>query len=216
MKLPAAIYQLLIGFLLCLLCLQHCSSCTAINGLQKQVDECRAGRPVINVPQVTAIDTQFIHHTDTVTHTKLQPYKVIVPRVDSFVAFEPLPFDTAAFLKNYFSTAFYADTTKSEYGSIVISDTLSQNRITGRSVITDLRLPTITVTKERTVEAPKRTQVYVTLLATGSEEAPLGALGGGFLLKTKKDALWHLTSQVDAQKRLYFSLGRSWKISFKH
>lgn len=212
----ARLYQLIILFLCVLLCLQQCSSCTAIKGYQKQLDECKAGRPVINVPQVVAIDTQFVHHTDTVTHTKLQPYKVVVPRVDSFVAFEPLPFDTAAFLQNYFSTAFYTDTTKTSYGRIVISDTLSQNRITGRSVITDLTIPTVTVTKEKTVEAPKRTQVYVTLLATGSEEAPLGALGGGFLLKTKKDALWHLTSQMDAQKRLYFSLGRSWKISFKH
>lgn len=211
--------RLIIAFLIILLCMQQCSSCRVINGLKGELEQCREDKPTVNAVQVTAIDTQYIRHTDTLTQTITKPYAVYRPsktQVDSFIAFEPLPFDTAAFLQTYFGEAYYRDTTETQYGSIIIEDTLHQNRIAGRRVLTDFTIPTTTITQEKSVEAPKRNQVYFTLTATGSQNLPLEYLGAGFLLKTKTDAAWHLNSLLDAKGGVHVQFGRSWKISFKH
>jgi hypothetical protein len=75
-----------------------------------------------------------------------------VVRVDSFIAYETVPvyvnanIDTLAILKDYFAKVYYSDTTKTKYGNVIIQDTVSQNRIGARRVLTDFKIPEITKT----------------------------------------------------------------------
>ena len=86
-------------------------------------------------------------------------YKV---RVDSFIAYEKVfiktKVDTAAILTDYYAKVFYRDTVKNDYGHVIIEDSVTQNRIAARRVLTDFKIPEITKT---ITEKPKRFGVGV-------------------------------------------------------
>lgn len=108
----------------------------------------------------TVSDTTYIVHRDTVRERVPIPYKVkgetviVRGKGDTIYLERPTHVDTAAILSAYFAKVYYLDTARVKWGSVFIRDTLSQNRIIGRSVLTDFRIPTITNTVTRT-EAPK-------------------------------------------------------------
>lgn len=81
----------------------------------------------------------------------------LVIRVDSFIQYEYLPVDTAAILRDYFARLYYVDTIRTQYGTLTLFDSLSQNRIKRRRWELDFTVPEIT----RTKEAPKRNQLYL-------------------------------------------------------
>jgi hypothetical protein len=121
-------------------------------------------------PVTVKTDTVYVHVKDSTPWYQpqisvLEPgripdahsYQPPVVRVDSFIRFEVVnvKVDTAAILRNYFAKAYYSDTTKTKYGTVVIQDTVTQNRIAARRVLTDFQIPevtkTVTVTKQRRV-----------------------------------------------------------------
>lgn len=70
-------------------------------------------------------------------------------RVDSFIVYEKVPeyiVDTVLVLNDFYSKIYYSDTTKTKYGNIVVQDTVTQNRIAARRVLTDFKIPEITKT----------------------------------------------------------------------
>jgi hypothetical protein len=100
----------------------------------------------VYVPKIIAVNntvykTKWIHDT-------LQSFEV---RID--------PADTAAILKRYYQKAVYSDTQKLNYGTVIINDTVTQNRIVARGLKTNIAVPTI---KETTVlRTPERTQIWI-------------------------------------------------------
>ena len=114
------------------------------------------------VPRVeTRTDTVYVHTVDSTSWyrpqiTTIQGGAIQAParvRVDSFTVFEkgeiryvPVPADTAAILADYFARVYYSDTTQTKYGTVIIQDTVTQNRIAARRVITDFKIPEITKT----------------------------------------------------------------------
>lgn len=100
----------------------------------------------VYVPKIVAVNntvykTKWIHDT-------LSTFEV---RID--------PADTAAILKRYYEKIAYSDTQKLNYGTVIISDTVTQNRIIARGLKTNIAVPTI---KETTVlRTPERTQIWV-------------------------------------------------------
>jgi hypothetical protein len=120
-------------------------------------------------PTVVTKDTVYVHVKDSTNWYRPQitsiqggaipdPTKV---RVDTLTKFEkvvvyiPANIDTGVILADYYSKVFYSDTTKTKYGNVIIKDTVTQNRISARQVITDFKIPEVTITKTIT---PKRKQ----------------------------------------------------------
>jgi hypothetical protein len=120
-------------------------------------------------PTVITKDTVYVHVKDSTNWyrpqiTSIQGAAIPDPskvRVDSFTTIEhvvvyvPMNVDTAAILADYFSKIYYSDTTKTKYGNVIIKDTVTQNRIAARQVITDFKIPEVTITK---TISPKRKQ----------------------------------------------------------
>jgi hypothetical protein len=94
-------------------------------------------------------DTVYVYVKDSTTWYKPEVVVVTKPaRVDSFIAFEKIYVtDTVEVLNDYYSKVYYSDTTKTKYGNVVIQDTVTQNRIAARRVLTDFKIPEITITK---------------------------------------------------------------------
>lgn len=156
------------------------------------------------ISQLVSSDTpKLVKVVDTVTKTKVRSKFIFVQKtiVDTHVVFKNV--DTAAILKNYFSKSIYNDVVRSKYGSATIMDTISTNKIIGRSVLFNFNIPTTTITK---VETPKKTtQLYV------GPDIGFG-IGGGLDLKLKSDHIASL-DYLFTQHGGMLVISYKWKIT---
>lgn len=117
--------------------------------------------------------------------------------------------DTAAILSDYFYSRIYKDTAKSKYGYVLIIDTVTQNKIKGRSIISNLSIPEINTTK-----IIQKNKIFVGL-GVGSTGTQLG-FGPRLFLLTKHDALYNIGADVlpGQTPSIYYHIGIGWKIHF--
>ena len=166
------------------------------------------------------IDTVDIVKTKVVTkkgediyHETIVEKEVIIPTI----------VDTAALLKDYYSKVLYKDTLvlPDSLGTISLLDTISQNKIFGRTFNASVKQRTI---KETLIvkELPK-TQVYYGLTGGFNKADVVSNVGAGLLIKTKKDKIYNLgvgvsnrvTDGTNGTLSPYIGAGVYWKIKFK-
>ena len=153
-------------------------------------------------------DTVYVPEVQTVTHTNTF-YKPIY-RTDTLEISEVLPADTAAILSRFYQTAYYSDTISkrdtglSKYGYIVVADSVSQNRITSRRLISNLKIPevtnTITIQKNKIV-------LYAGVSAMGTLATPLYALGGDLSLKSRNGKIYTVGALTTKEGDMYYVAG---------
>lgn len=131
--------------------------------------------------------------------------------------------DSAAILKNFYAKNIYKDklVLDDNLGVITITDTITQNKILGRKWNADVKQRTI---KETTIvkELPK-TQVFYGVEGGFNQKDIVSHVGGGLIVKTKKDRLLHLglgvanrtVDGVNGGFTPYVSGGVYWKISLR-
>lgn len=127
------------------------------------------------------------------------------------------PIDTLGVVKDYLAKREYTDTLKLKDtgGYVIVNDTVSKNRLIGRSwdaVITKkLFKETIIVTP------PPVTQVYFGFTGTLTKTDVVNSIGAGFLLKTKTDKIYQLGIGLSHQSNNtnlvpFLGVGAYWKI----
>lgn len=139
-------------------------------------------------------DTTYVIKRDTITQTleTLVPYKVeyvkTVVKHDTLTSIEFITseVDSARILEQYFATKFYSITSPVQYGEATIHDTVTQNRITGRSIILNQSIPQV---KETITIREKRIVLYGGIQAIGNKEQLPFASGITLDLKLRNDAL---------------------------
>jgi len=98
--------------------------------------------------------------------------------------------DTIEIVNDYLSSRFYSDTQKLKRGSIIIHDTVTQNRIISRrlqSFGTDT-----TITKTIVLRPPRNLVGYFTMSAMGNFRTPFGGIGIGVAVKTPNDKVYQV------------------------
>ena len=174
---------------------------------------------------------EVIKHTiDTI---EVEKVKVVTKRgedivhevidVDTLVLKELVNVDTAALLKDYLAKVVYKDTLTLDggLGTIALTDTISKNRILGRTW--DAKVKERTIKEELIVKEPARNQVYYGLNAGFNKEDYVSAIGAGVILKTKKDKIYQLGLGVNNRTidgtngsfSPYVGFGTYWKIKVK-
>ena len=142
------------------------------------------------------IDTVDIVKTKVVTkkgediyHETIVEKEVIIPAV----------IDTMALLKDYYSKVLYKDVLvlPDSLGTVAVTDTISQNRILGRTFNANVKQRTI---KETTIvkELPK-TKVFYGLEGGFNKADFVSSVGAGVLINTKKDKIFQLGLGVTNQ-----------------
>jgi hypothetical protein len=142
------------------------------------------------------IDTVDIVKTKVVTkkgediyHETIVEKEVIIPAV----------IDTMALLKDYYSKVLYKDTLvlPDSLGIVALNDTISQNKILGRTFNASVKQRTI---KETTIvkELPK-TKVFYGLEGGFNKADFVSSVGAGVLINTKKDKIYQLGLGVTNQ-----------------
>ena len=166
------------------------------------------------------IDTVDIVKTKVVTkkgediyHETIVEKEVIIPAV----------IDTAALLKDYYSKVLYKDVLvlPDSLGTVAVTDTISQNKILGRTFNANVKQRTI---KETTIvkELPK-TKVFYGLEGGFNKADFVSSVGAGVLINTKKDKIYQLGVGVDNRTTdgtngsfsPYVKGGVYWKIKFR-
>jgi hypothetical protein len=142
------------------------------------------------------IDTIDIVKTKVVTkkgediyHETIVEKEVIIPTV----------IDTMALLKDYYSKVLYKDTLvlPDSLGIVALNDTISQNKILGRTFNASVKQRTI---KETTIvkELPK-TKLFYGLEGGFNKADFVSSVGAGVLINTKKDKIYQLGLGVTNQ-----------------
>jgi hypothetical protein len=166
------------------------------------------------------IDTIDIVKTKVVTkkgediyHETIVEKEVIIPTV----------IDTMALLKDYYSKVLYKDTLvlPDSLGIVALNDTISQNKILGRTFNASVKQRTI---KETTIvkELPK-TKLFYGLEGGFNKADFISSVGAGVLINTKKDKIYQLglgvtnqtTDGVNGGFTPYVRGGVYWKLKLK-
>jgi hypothetical protein len=166
------------------------------------------------------IDTVDIVKTKVVTkkgediyHETIVEKEVIIPAV----------IDTMALLKDYYSKVLYKDTLvlPDSLGTVSLIDTITQNKILGRTFNASVKQRTI---KETTIvkELPK-TKVFYGLEGGFNKADFVSSVGAGVLINTKKDKIYQLglgvtnqtTDGINGGFTPYVRGGVYWKIKVK-
>ena len=150
---------------------------------------------------------------DDIYHETIVEKEVLIPAV----------IDTAALLKDYYSKVLYKDVLvlPDSLGTVAVTDTISQNKILGRTFNANVKQRTI---KETMIvkELPK-TKVFYGLEGGFNKADFVSSVGAGVLINTKKDKIYQLGLGVDNRTTdgtngtfsPYVKGGVYWKIKLK-
>jgi hypothetical protein len=166
------------------------------------------------------IDTFEVVKTKVVTkkgediyHETIVEKEIIIPAV----------VDTAALLKDYYSKVLYKDVLvlPDSLGTIAVTDTISQNKIWGRTF--DAKVKQREIKETLIVKELPKTQVYYGLTGGFNKEDVISNVGAGLIIKTKKDKIYNLgvgvanrvTDGTNGTLSPYIGAGVYWKIKLK-
>jgi hypothetical protein len=127
-----------------------------------------------------------------------------ISETDSFL----IDVDTLAILTDYYAKYHYYDVQDFDSFKLIISDTVTQNMITGRQIKYTLRYPKTTVTEK--IYINKR-EVYVGLGGVGNS-TQLNYVGGEVLYKTKNYKIYGFGGGINQNLKPVVSTRIYWKI----
>lgn len=165
------------------------------------------------------VDTGYIIDSFKSTWQKPKPDTIILPGKmpkpeiiyqDGPPTFVMNDVDTAAILQDYFAKVFYRDSLQTQYGTITVEDTISQNRIQARRWQTNFTIPTIT--KTITLAEKKRNQLYTGFSGLFGQTS-IGA-EINLSLKNKKDQVYEVGAGILGTSP-YMRIGTKFKFSLK-
>jgi hypothetical protein len=168
------------------------------------------------------IDTIEVEKTKIVTKKGADIIHEVID-VDTLVLKELVNVDTAALLKDYLAKVIYKDTLTLDggLGTIALTDTITKNRILGRTW--DAKVKERIIKEELIVKEPAKAQLYYGLNAGFNKEDYVSAIGAGLILKTKKDKIYNFNIGVNNRTMdgtngsfsPYVGFGTYWKIKVK-
>jgi hypothetical protein len=167
------------------------------------------------------IDTIEVVKTKVVTKKGEDIYHETIVEKEVLI---PAIVDTAALLKDYYSKVLYKDVLvlPDSLGTVDVTDTISQNKIFGRTFNANVKQRTI---KETLIvkELPK-TQVYYGFTGGFNKADVVSNLGAGVLIKSKSDKIYQLgigvankvgTDGTNGTLSPFIGGGVFWKIKLK-
>ena len=169
--------------------------------------ECDGGKEVEpEIERIVKVETKY----DTIIKsvpTYIPEYrtKVINKTIHDTIQ---LTIDTAAILEDYFATYSYIDTVDADSISLVIFDTISQNKIIARGIDYSLIYPTTTITKERIIN---EREFYVGF-GLGGNKSQISYLTSELTFRTKKKQMYGIGLGINSNLEPILGFKMSWKI----
>jgi len=116
-------------------------------------------------------------------------------------------------LKKYMALVEFKDTIRLDtLGYVAITDTVNQNNIKGRSVRSNYKIPTITITNTITHYAPLKAALFFGGGVEGNQTLGVTGANVGILYKSKKDKIVGINVGSNIGQQLTFGISSYWKI----
>jgi hypothetical protein len=130
----------------------------------------------------------------------------------------PMSIDTLAIIRDYFAKNVYKDTLRlnDSLGFVFIQDTISKNSIVHRTYTAQVKERIINETIY--LSEPPKIQLYYGFEGIFDKQDLFKGVGGGLLLKTKKDKIFKVNlGLLNGEEKLnpYANFGMYWKIGKK-
>lgn len=207
---------LIIALAIAVAVLSTCNSCNE-KRYQKKIEQLQAGTG---------------KSSDTVVVTKIDSVKTIIDNPIPYETVKYIPkvnwkFDTLyieyagiidtvyidTLVSRHYAVNKYSDTTKVEHGYIVSNETVSQNRITAKSIQPFLSIPTTTITN--TVAAKKRGQFFLSIDAYGNQQRGLTGAGFSGMYKSPNALAYEVGTYFDSTRLMNYKASIKFPITFK-
>jgi hypothetical protein len=189
----------------------------------------RCGGPSVSVPKDThdTVTVVYHHYHDStivskptiVNHIAAQPQD-IPPEMAPDTSTERLLAQYNALLSLHYSKNIAQDSLKmasgdTVYGTVHITDTISQNIITGRKYTYHLDIPERLTIITNTIYPKPKFQVYVGGGVLGDLDELVSGVELGALLKNRKDQVFGVKVQKVINQPITYGLTSYWKIRLK-
>lgn len=194
---------LIILLAIAIVVLSTCNSCK-LNSYVEKIAELEAGA-------LPSVKSDTVYHIDTVKTVVDNPIPYETVRTDYKIdwVFDTLYIEGVdtiyvdTLVGRHYATNKYSDTAKVEHGYIVSEETVSENKITQKSIKPFLTIPTITNTITRTEQ---KAILYFGIDAFANEN---GLNGGGLSLmfKSKKTLAYELGAYWNDQNKINYRAG---------
>lgn len=168
---------------------------------------------------VTVHDTSWSVHDTTIYKTLTLKGKVLhdtIATPPEYIADTNYPKLLTQYndlLKKYMALVEFKDTIRIDtLGYVAITDTVNQNSLKGRSVRTNYKIPTITITNTITNYAPPKAMLFFGGGVQGNQTLGVTGANLGILYKSKKDKIvgFNVGSTIGSQ--LNYGISSYWKI----
>lgn len=172
------------------------------------------GQVDIDGKQYTIVKTEVDTVYEEVIQTLYKPGKTIYVDRPIYINV-PADVDTLAILREYFATYIYRDTLNldEDLGYVLITDTITQNKIKGR--LFDAHVNKIRIDSTIYLLEPPKRQLYVGGVAGFDKQNFLNFFGPSLAYKSKKDGLFTIGLGLNNNKSVSFMGGMYWKIKLK-
>jgi hypothetical protein len=164
------------------------------------------------------IDTIDVVKTKVVTKKGEDIYHETIKEVQI-----PTIVDTQSLLQDFFAKNIYKDTLHlpDSLGTIAVTDTITQNKILGRTF--NAKVKQREIKELMIVKEPAKTQVYYGFTGGFNKADVVSNVGAGLLIKTKKDKIYQVgvgvanrvTDGTNGKLSPYIGGGVYWKIKLK-
>lgn len=150
---------------------------------------CSSNQDIIEPTIITKVETKW----DTITINKVEYVPKWIEKVVTVYENDTIiintPIDTLEVLKEYYAKNVYVDKiVLDSLGIVTITDTISQNKIFSRSIVSDILIPTTTITSDIYIN---NREFYWGLNIAG-RSSQINYLGGGLLYKSKRKNIYGL------------------------
>ena len=168
---------------------------------------------------VTVHDTSWSVHDTTIYKTLTLKGKLLhdtIATPPEYIADTNYPKLLAQYndlLSKYMALVEFKDTIRIDtLGYVAITDTVNQNSLKGRSVRTNYKIPTITITNTITNYAPPKAMLFFGGGVQGNQTLGVTGANLGILYKSKKDKIvgFNVGSTIGSQ--LNYGISSYWKI----
>jgi hypothetical protein len=109
-------------------------------------------------------------------------------------------------MKNIYNDSIKIDT----FGYVNVTDTVQENKLLGRSFITNIVIPEKTVTITNTIYPKPKRQFYIGGGISGNKISPINSVNAGLLYKDRRDRIFGIGASYDGQ--IYYGIQSYWKI----
>lgn len=166
---------------------------------------------------VTVHDTSWSVHDTTIYKTlKGKVLHDTVATPPEYIADTNYPKLLAQYnnlLSKYMALVEFKDTIRLDtLGYVAITDTVNQNAIKGRSVRSNYKIPTVTITNTITHYAPPKAMLFFGGGVQGNQTLGVTGANIGLLYKSKKDKIVGLNVGSTIGEQLTFGVSSYWKI----